>query len=174
MIIPYETCLGNSGDPAINELENRLEFAILTAWGDYEMNGLQDHEKSVIVNQLKAKLDTFAVILFGSAAREQLMPNSDIDIAFLSDRSFEPYELFMVAGDLASELGREVDLVPFHDVSTVLQAHIVSDGILLLDERKSQRQIVFMRALKEYAMLNEARRPILDGLTMHKEIPKHV
>lgn len=52
--------------------------------------------------------------LFGSFARGEEMPNSDVDILFVPDRSGKPFTLFTMGGmymDLKELLGREVDLV---------------------------------------------------------------
>ena len=52
--------------------------------------------------------------LFGSFAREEEIPESDVDILFVPDRSGKPFTLFTMGGmymDLKELLGREVDLV---------------------------------------------------------------
>ena len=52
--------------------------------------------------------------LFGSFARGEETPQSDVDILFVPDRSGIPFTLFTMGGmymDLKELLGREVDLV---------------------------------------------------------------
>ena len=52
--------------------------------------------------------------LFGSFARGEETPRSDVDILFVPDRSGKPFTLFTHCGmlmDLQELLGREVDLV---------------------------------------------------------------
>lgn len=52
--------------------------------------------------------------LFGSFARGEETPNSDVDILIVPDRSGKPFTLFTMGGmymDLKELLGREVDLV---------------------------------------------------------------
>ena len=52
--------------------------------------------------------------LFGSFARGEETPTSDVDILFVPDRSDKPFTLFTHGGmlmDLQELLGREVDLV---------------------------------------------------------------
>ncbi|MBO4875892.1 MAG: nucleotidyltransferase domain-containing protein [Bacteroidales bacterium] len=52
--------------------------------------------------------------LFGSYARGEETPQSDVDILFVPDRSGKPFTLFTMGGmymDLKELLGREVDLV---------------------------------------------------------------
>lgn len=68
----------------------------------------------------------------------------------------------MTTQRLADMLHREVDLIDFQKASSVFKAQIVSDSILLCDDEPTERQYAFMRALKEYAMLNEERHEILE------------
>lgn len=52
--------------------------------------------------------------LFGSYARGEERPDSDVDILFVPDRSGKPFTLFTMGGmymDLKELLGREIDLV---------------------------------------------------------------
>lgn len=52
--------------------------------------------------------------LFGSFARGEETPQSDVDILFVPDRSGKPFTLFTMGGmymDLKEMLGREIDLV---------------------------------------------------------------
>lgn len=125
------------------------------------MDALSVCQKNAIVQYLKEHLQTYTVILFGSAAKGKLRPDSDIDIAILTENSYTPYQLFMAAGDLADKLKREVDLIDFNQASTVLKAQIVGSGVTLVDDKPLERQYAFMRALKEYAMLNEERKAFL-------------
>ena len=99
--------------------------------------------------------------MFGSAAQKRLRPDSDIDIAILTGKPYTPYELFIAAGELADKLKREVDLIDFNAASTVFRAQIVNNAELLYDGNPLVRQYAFMRALKEYVMLNEERKDII-------------
>ena len=52
--------------------------------------------------------------LFGSFARGEETPKSDVDILFIPNRSGQPFTLFTMGGmymDLKKLLGRDVDLV---------------------------------------------------------------
>ena len=52
--------------------------------------------------------------IFGSVARGEDTPESDVDILFVADRSEKPFTLFTMGSmymDLKKLLGREVDLV---------------------------------------------------------------
>lgn len=80
---------------------------------------LETHQKSAIIQFLNEHFNAHTMILFGSAARGELRPDGDVDIAYLSDEPTpSAYELIMAA------LGRTA----------------------------------FLRALKEYACLTNARK----------------
>ncbi|WP_027416146.1 type VII toxin-antitoxin system MntA family adenylyltransferase antitoxin [Aneurinibacillus terranovensis] len=117
-----------------------------------------------IVQHLIEHVSPYVIILFGSAAKGSIHSNSDIDIAFLSYRSFTEYEIFMAGQSLADKLGKEVDLVDLSRASTVFRAQIIGTGKVLLDRDPGRRMEFFTRAYKEYAMLNEERQPIFDRL----------
>ncbi|MBO7566887.1 MAG: nucleotidyltransferase domain-containing protein [Bacteroidales bacterium] len=79
--------------------------------------------------------------LFGSYARGEETPRSDVDILFVPDRSGKPFTLFTHGGmymDLKELLGREVDLI----VDGTLRPYAVESANrdkILIYERKSKR-----------------------------------
>ncbi len=123
---------------------------------------LSANDQQIIASYLSENTNAYMVILFGSAAKGTMRPDSDVDIAFMSDEACLPYDLFMQAQGLADLLRREVDLIDFQQASSVFKAQIIGGGNLLLDRQPLKRQYAFMRALKEYAQLNEERQVILD------------
>lgn len=125
------------------------------------MKHLSESQKTMIIHVLTERFQAFSIVLFGTAAKETLRPDSDVDIAFIADVSPPPYDIFMTAQELADHLKREVDLVDFRQASTVFQTQIITNGVILIDYNRTERQYAFMRSLKEYAMLNEERSAIL-------------
>jgi hypothetical protein len=85
-------------------------------------------------------------------------------LAFLSDREYDDYEVFMQAQKLANEIGRDVDLIQLRNVSTVFQAQIVSTGKVIYCKDKTKRDWFEMIVFKKYIKLNEERQPILDHI----------
>ncbi|MDP4096320.1 nucleotidyltransferase domain-containing protein [Paenibacillus sp. P96] len=76
--------------------------------------GLEPGQKSAITDYLSERFNAHTVILFGSAAREEMRQDSDVDIAFLSDiPAPSAYELFMASSELADLVKRDVDLIFF-------------------------------------------------------------
>ena len=80
--------------------------------------------------------------LFGSFARGEQTPKSDVDILFVPDRSGKPFTLFTMGGmymDLCELLGREVDLVEDGSLRPYAAKTAERDKILIY-ERKSEGQ----------------------------------
>lgn len=123
---------------------------------------LSDEDQQVIAKYLSDHVMAHTVILFGSAAKGTMRPDSDVDLAFMSETTYSPYDLFIIAQGLANLLDRDVDLIDFYQASSVFKAQIVGGGRLLLDQEPVTRQYAYMRALKEYAMLNDERGEILE------------
>ena len=115
----------------------------------------------IIVDLLVAQGGAYTVILFGSYGTGRTHSSSDIDIAFLGDKKLHSYEVFMLAQVLASRVGKEVDLIDLQAASTVMRAQIISSGHVMYCGDDSRRTAFFIRALKEYALLNEERNVIL-------------
>ena len=121
-------------------------------------------ELQKIAPLLKQRVGAYLVVLFGSFARGPIRSDSDIDVAFAGDTAITGYELFLLSQELAAMFGREVDLLDLNRVSTVMKAQIVATGKVLFCEDESKRQYLYMRALRDYASLNEERAEVLNSV----------
>jgi predicted nucleotidyltransferase len=121
-----------------------------------------DVQLDIIKEFLLKTVEPYLIVLFGSAVRGQLRPDSDLDLAFLSDLRLNEYEVFMRAQELAELLGRDVDLIDLNRASTVFKAQIIGKGKIIFNSDNPRRMVFAMRTLKEYALLNEERQCILD------------
>ena len=125
---------------------------------------LEPQQKSAIIDYLSKRFNAHTVILFGSAARGEMHQYSDMDIAFISELPApSAYELFMAASELADLVHREVDLIYFPQANPVFKAQIIGSGEVLQDFEPYVRQTAFMQALKEYALLNDERKEIMEN-----------
>lgn len=123
---------------------------------------LSEEEKQRIIGLLKQAMDPVLIYVFGSFAKGEGREDSDIDLAVLFKSEKTSYELFMICGELAAALGREVQLVDLHGISTVLGAQIVGNHQVLYCEDDVLRANMNIRFFKEYALLNEERACILE------------
>lgn len=125
-------------------------------------NALTRDQLNMIREFLQRTVEPYLIILFGSAARNRLRPDSDIDLAFLSDLEFSDYDNMIHAGELADLIGRNVDLIDLNKASTVFKAQIIGKGKVIYSRDELRRKIFAMESLKEYAILNEERQCVLD------------
>lgn len=118
------------------------------------------------IHLLKENFNPIAIYLFGSASRNELRKDSDIDIAFLTDYNIkiDPYTCFMNSQELADIFNRDIDLIHLNSSSTVFKAQVVSNGKLIYCSNNKKRMYFEMYALKDYAFLNEEREVILKNI----------
>lgn len=102
-----------------------------------------------------------AVYAFGSAARGEATPASDLDLAVLAGAPLDPLARFDLQERLAVLAGRDVDLVDLRAASTVMQAQVIHTGTVVHDAQPSARAAFETTAFSTYAMLNEERAGIL-------------
>lgn len=105
------------------------------------------------------------IYLFGSCMAEDEWPNSDVDLALLLP-PVEAKQARHLAGsdcalELATALGREVDLLNARTVSTVFQKEIVTTGRLLYCANRYAVDEFEMLTLSYYQKLNEERGEII-------------
>lgn len=116
-----------------------------------------DIELNKAIEVLKEEFNPIVIYLFGSASRNELRKDSDIDIAFLTDNDIDPYECFMKAQELADIFKRDVDLINLNTSSTVFKVQVVGNGKRIYCSNDTKRMYFEMRTFKSYAMLNEER-----------------
>ena len=119
---------------------------------------------------LITKLDPNLIFVFGSASTGNFRADSDLDIAFLTETETDSYQVYQIAQELSSLVGREVDLVNLKEASTVFRVQIVGKGEVIFAENKNLKDEFKMRTLKDYALLNEERAPILDRIKKEGDI----
>lgn len=148
----------------LDTLKIRFQFDRMNGWCLMPNPRLEPQQISAIIDYLNERFNAHTVILFGSAARGEMRQDSDVDIAYISeDPPHSAYELFMAASELANRVGREVDLIYFPQANPVFKAQIIGTGEVLQDVEPYVRQTAFMQALKEYALLNDERKEIMEN-----------
>ena len=137
------------------------------------------------VTPLPARLTAFfgacpevaAAYLFGSHARGEAAPHSDIDVAIVlaSDRPKAPgaalswYRLELLA-DLVAILHREdVDLILLEQAPPVLAQRVIAEGVLLKDADPRQRVALEERILHRYVDTAPLRRAQWDAFRKRLE-----
>ncbi|HBY56685.1 MAG TPA: nucleotidyltransferase domain-containing protein [Candidatus Atribacteria bacterium] len=125
---------------------------------------IDNRKIEIIKNILSDTLAPSLIYIFGSISKDKVRKDSDIDIAILADRQIDEYKLFILSQKLADVLKREVDLVDLKKASTVFQIQIIKTGKLIYNSDNLQKMYFQMRAMREYAFLNEERMEIINKI----------
>lgn len=126
---------------------------------------LENKAFQIIKEFLIKKMNPSFLIVFGSIAKGNIHQDSDIDIAFFcEENNHSPYDIFLIAQELAGYLKREVDLVNLQEASTVFKAQIFTTGLVIYSKNDLLLKKQQMIALSMYARLNEERKEILEKI----------
>lgn len=125
---------------------------------------MEDFNKQIerITNLLKEKIECEAIILFGSYARETQTKESDIDIAFKTNKRIEAQEKFELVQELEEMLKIDVDLINLDDITDVFRYEILMNGKTLYCKDDFQFDMYKLDMYREYLDLNESRRSIIE------------
>jgi predicted nucleotidyltransferase len=91
-------------------------------------------------------------LIFGSAARDQLTPFSDIDVAvgLRAGVSFSATDIGALVSRLEAAAGRDVDLVILNEAPPGLAYRVFRDGRLIIEADRAARVARQARAIVEY------------------------
>lgn len=113
-----------------------------------------------ILAKLAERFGADAVWIFGSQARGQARPTSDIDIAVLFQKRPTVLERLDLQAELAEHLRKPVDLVDLDGASPVLAMQVLRHGQLLLDGNPRRRVAFTTLLVSRYEDLRIVRAPI--------------
>lgn len=119
---------------------------------------------NIIKNILVQAFSPYLIYIFGSTVKNRNRGESDIDIAILTDRRVDEYELFILSQKLADILKKEVDLIDLCQASTVFKIQIIKTGKLVYNSDNKRKMYFHMRTMKDYALLNEERQEVIDKI----------
>jgi predicted nucleotidyltransferase len=109
---------------------------------------------------LHRRFGLVALWLFGSRARGQARPDSDVDLAALFPAEVSPIELFEAATELAHQWGCDVDLIDLSRASPALAMQALRHGELIADHDPSARHRFEGALPTRYEDLRIVRAPI--------------
>lgn len=113
---------------------------------------------------LEAAPELRLIVLYGSHARGDATPASDVDVAILAPRPLDPERVHATREALELALGRDVDLIDLLRASTVLRHEITRHGIVLHDDGSRSVQQFLDFVLRDYVRLDEERAGILQDI----------
>lgn len=115
------------------------------------------------VRAIAKSLDLDLVYLFGSAARGDMRPGSDVDVAVESATRLSDRDLVALRTRLSAAFGRDVDLVDLSFATPLLARQILLEGIPLFGAERTRESFYRMTA-KRY----------IDALPLFKATEQYV
>lgn len=79
---------------------------------------------------LQALPETLAIYVYGSHARGDARPDSDLDVAVLLPPDQPPFDLLDTVSRISAQAGRSVDLVDLRRASDVLRREVLAHGVV--------------------------------------------
>ena len=129
------------------------------------MNSVQPPSHEAIVHAVREVLPRArAAWLFGSAARGRLQAGSDLDIAVDTVETLTAMQRWEAGEQLARQFGRDVDLLDFRHLSTVMQAQVLSTGALLFSVDPAETADYCAFVFSEYQNIQSWRQPMMRQL----------
>jgi len=113
-----------------------------------------------------------AAWVFGSAVDPQrFVDASDIDLAVMLPQALSSTHKLDVLAQLAALLGREVDLLDFARLDTVMQAQVLSTGRLLFSDDAVALAHYCAFVYSEYQDIQRWRQPLMNSLAQRLTQP---
>jgi predicted nucleotidyltransferase len=106
--------------------------------------------------------DAWAVYVYGSFARGEEWPDSDLDIAVLLPPEQRIPDLLELIGDISEHVQRDVDVVDLRRVGDVLRREVLENGRTLFESDPEKVLAWEASAMSQYARYREEVRDILD------------
>jgi len=123
----------------------------------------REHILAVARDALLAALpDAWAVYVFGSFARGEEWPGSDLDLAVLLPAARRIENLLEVMSSVSARVHRDVDIVDLRRVSDVLRREVLVGGRALYLSEPNQVLAWEAGAMSQYARHREEIRDILE------------
>lgn len=103
------------------------------------------------LNDLIEKYDIKLIYIFGSYAKGKNDKNSDLDIAVLLEKGYNPLDKLSLIGDFTDIFKRnDIDLVILNDANPVLEHQVIKYGKLAYLKDEDVKVFYEVRVLKEY------------------------
>lgn len=130
-----------------------------------------------IMNQNKTIIETLsseipklqAIYLFGSQNNATATNQSDIDIAYLSEKDMSDLDRWRISQLLANKLSKDVDLIDIKKSDTIFRYQIISSATRIYGDGYEVESFETL-AYSFYLRFQEERKPIIDAIKKRKSI----
>jgi len=105
-----------------------------------------------------------AIYFYGSYLTDSFTDKSDLDIAIKVEGQFENRKRWKTQEELASSIGRNVDLLNLNNASLVMQFEVVSAGERVFCDNDMEIQKYETLIYSRYLDFNQVRKPIIEQI----------
>ena len=90
-------------------------------------------EISAFILDMLKKYNAENAMVFGSYARREATPDSDIDVIIFGGNQFIPTDIFAIAEDLHEKFGKPVDVYEIREINsgTAFYQSIMNEGVMV-------------------------------------------
>ena len=127
-------------------------------------------DKQLIIDTIKQEIPKLqALYLFGSQNDGSATTKSDVDIAYLSQKSLNSLERWDISQKLASLLSLDVDLIELSTTNTIFRYQILSNAERIYGDGYDVESFETL-AYSFYLRFREERQPIVDEIMKNKSV----
>ena len=110
------------------------------------------------------KIECEAIVLFGSYARGTQNKESDIDIAFKTNKKIDKKEVYQISIELEDKLSKEIDLINLDEIGDTFRYEILVNGKTLYCKDELKFELYKLDMYREFLDLNESRQEIINNI----------
>lgn len=131
---------------------------------------LKSEDKQLIIDTLKEDIPELqALYIFGSQVDGTATVSSDVDIAYLSQKTLSSMERWKLSQKLASSLSRDIDLIELSQTNTIFRYQILSTSERIYGGEYEVENFETL-AYSFYLRFQEERKPIVDAIMENKSV----
>ncbi len=128
-----------------------------------------ENQKEIILKLQKLlKGKVYFAFLFGSAARDELNEESDIDCAVYLKNFSKDFNRFEFMVDIAGHFDRPMDIIILNDADLIISMQVIANGKVIMEE--DSKRLIEFKALRtcQYIDYKISRKIIEDNLMKGK------
>ncbi|MBI5332124.1 MAG: nucleotidyltransferase domain-containing protein [Candidatus Aenigmarchaeota archaeon] len=119
-----------------------------------------------LVKKIRGDKDVLAIVLFGSAARDQLTPLSDVDICIVLKEDFKNKRaMFRKRIKYISHAPDKFDIQIFQSLPLYIKVIIFKEGEILYCRNKKELFRIALKTMKDYSLFKPHLMTYLEGVS---------
>jgi len=126
-----------------------------------------EKELEKVVEKAKKDEDVLAVMLFGSYARGEAKPDSDIDVCLVLSKKFKG-DFTEKKLEYLSELPSKFDIHIFQQMPLYIRIRVLREGKILLDKNYDELVWLAIRTIKDFDLFEKHYYACIKGVAQNE------